>query len=69
MIHYSMFNNYGDRLSPDFDSNDPVVSDTIPGDSCNALLDYLHLGMGGTQYALYGDLIVTDSAVCSWYVD
>jgi hypothetical protein len=66
MIHYSMYVNHGSIDYPDFDSTDPVVSDSIPGDDCNALLDYLQLGYGGTDYALYGDLIVTQSAVCSW---
>ena len=66
MIHYHMYVNHGSIDYPDFDWDDAIVSDSIPGDSCNALLDYLHLMDGRTDYVTYGDLIVTQSAVCSW---
>lgn len=66
MIHYQMFNNHGDRHLPDYDSSDPVVTHTIPGDSPNDLIDFLDIRVDYVVY--FPDLIVTDYAVCSWYV-
>ena len=65
MIHYSMYNNYGDRFDPAYDTADPVVTDTIPGDSSNDLIDYLDIHADYVVY--FPDLIVTDTAVCIWY--
>ena len=66
MIHYQMFNNYGDRYSPDYYSCDPVVSYSIPGDSSNDLIDFLDIREDYVVY--FPDLIVTDTAVCIWSV-
>lgn len=66
MIHYQMFNNYGDRHLPDYDSSDPVETHSIPGDSADDLIDFLDIRVDYVVY--FPDLIVTDTDVCSWSV-
>ena len=72
MIHYSMFNNHGDRYSPDYDTSDPVVTYSVPGNSAKDLIDFLDIRVGYVVYPCQNfapDMVVTDTTVCSWYVE
>jgi len=75
MIHYSMFNNFGDRHLPDYDTTDPVVTHKVPGDSVDDLINFLDIRVphvvdtGRSRYFPDRDAgsIITDSAVCIWW--
>lgn len=64
MIYYSMFNNFGDRHDPAYDSTDPVVTHKVPGDSVDDLINFLDIRV---PHVVDSGSIITDTAVCLWY--
>ena len=64
MIHCTMFNNYGDRHSPDYDSTDPVATHKIPGDSVDDLINFLGVRV---PHVVDSGSIITDTSICVWY--